>query len=176
MLSSARIVLSLTFIALASPAIACPAEAFVVSAGKAFQAAARAGSASAFTSAASRFTDLRAMSLFALGPYRSKLSKAQEAQYFSLSRKFMGEFMAYYGARFSGHGVTIVSCNGNAIQAKFAGGKSVTFRLSKAGKGYRVQDVSISSVWLAQQLRAKFTGVIKKNGGDVGALLKFLQG
>jgi ABC-type transporter MlaC component len=159
---------------LATAALACPAEPFVRNAGQAFMAAAASKSPAAFTNAAARYADLRSISFFALGQYRGQLPKAKEAQYLALTRKFMGAFMAYYGSKFSGSGVTIVSCQGMLVNAKFTGGQKIVFRLSKAGNGFRVQDVSVSSVWLAQQMRSKFTGVIRKNGGKIDALLEYL--
>lgn len=174
---NAKILYAALFFLLPAPnVLACPAENFVISAGKAFQMAARSNSASAFSGAAARYTDLRAISLFALGQYRGKLPKSSEAQYLALSRRYMGAFLVEYGSKFSGNGVTIVSCQGNVVNAKFTGGQKIVFRLSKSGNGYRVADASLSGFWLAQQMRTKFTRIISKGGGDVGALLRFLRG
>jgi ABC-type transporter MlaC component len=38
-----------------------------------------------------------------------------------------------------------------------------------------VQDVNVGGIWLAGQLRSTFTGVIKRNNGDVGALISYLR-
>jgi len=48
--------------------------------------------------------------------------------------------------------------------------------LTRSSAGYRVRDLNVSSIWLAQQLRSTFTGVIRRNGGDIGALMAFLRG
>jgi phospholipid transport system substrate-binding protein len=156
-------------------AATCPAEGFIQTAGAAFMGAARSGSASAFTGAASRYADLHSIALFALGPYRKNLPKGREGEYMALSKKFMGQFMAQYSKKFSGHGITITSCSGNTVGTRLSSGQNLTFRLRKAGSGYRVEDISVSSIWLAQQLRTKFTSVIRKNGGDVNALLSYLS-
>jgi phospholipid transport system substrate-binding protein len=165
--------LSFSALMIAPPAMAatCPAEGFIQNAGAAFMGAARSGNAGAFSGAASRFADLNSIAMFALGPYRKNLPKGREAEYVSLSRKFMGAFMAQYASHFSGHGITITSCNGNVIGTKLSTGQSLTFRL-RGGK--RIEDVSVSGIWLAQTLRSKFTGVIRSNGGDVGALMSWL--
>ena len=156
----------------------CPAEAYVQSAGAAFMGAARRGTPGAFSSAASRYADLRSLALFALGNYRQNLPKSREAEFVSRAQTFMGGFMAEYGSHFSGNSMTITSCNESAggltVGTKLSTGQTLTFRLRKAGGSYRVQDVSVSSIWLAQTMRNKFTRVIRENNGDVGALISYL--
>ncbi|MCA0432854.1 MAG: ABC transporter substrate-binding protein [Proteobacteria bacterium] len=157
----------------------CEAESFVLSAGNAFFAAARSGSAQAFSSAASRYADLRNIALVALGQHRKKLPKAREAEYVQLAQAYMGRFMAGHSARMSGSNLEIVDCavSGKAlvVKAKSSTGKSLAFRVSKGSGGYRVQDVSVSSFWLASQLRGKFVRVINSGGGDIDALFAFLR-
>ena len=172
----------LIIFALAIPGIAkastCPAESFIQSAGEAFMNASRRGSAGAFSSAASRFADLHSIALFALGSYRRNLPKSRETEYVARTRTFMGKFMAQYGSKFSGTAISITSCNesgsGLTVGTKLSTGQSLTFRLRKSGGSYRVQDVSVSSIWLAQTMRGKFTNVIRENNGDIEALLSYL--
>ena len=59
---------------------ACEAAGFVAGAGNAIDSAARSRSPAAFAAAAARFTDLRTISLFALGKYRNQLPKAMHRQ------------------------------------------------------------------------------------------------
>ena len=42
-------------------------------------------------------------------------------------------------------------------------------------RGFLVRDVNVSSVWLAQQMRSTFVGVINRNGGDIDALFAYLR-
>lgn len=149
----------------------CAAEGFVQAAGAAFMGAARSGSAGAFTGAASRYADLRGIALFALGPYRKNLPKGREGEYVALSKRFMGQFMSQYARHFRGDGMIITKCTGNTVATKLSTGQTLTFRLQGSR---RIADVSVSGVWLAQTLRSKFTSVIRKNNGDVGALLSWL--
>ena len=60
----------------AAAAPKCEAAAYVKSAGEAYDRAAGSRSPSVFANAASRYTDLRALSLFALGRYRKELPPA----------------------------------------------------------------------------------------------------
>lgn len=172
------ILLLLGFFTDAAGAASCPAEAYIQSAGQAFMTASRNGTASAFSSAAARYADLRGLALFALGNYRQNLPKAREAEFVSRAQTFMGSFMAQYGSHFSGNSITITSCNespsGLTVGTKLSSGQTLTWRLRKAGGSYRVQDVSVSSIWLAQTMRGKFTRILSENNGDVGALIRYL--
>lgn len=159
-------------------ASSCPAENYIQSAGEAFMSASRSGTASAFSTAASRFADLHSLALFALGIYRQQLPKSRETEYVARTRTFMGKFMAEYGSHFSGNSIVITSCNESAggltVGTKLSTGQTLSFRLRKAGGGYRVQDVSVSSIWLAQTMRNKFTRIISENNGDINALMSYL--
>lgn len=156
----------------------CPAEPFVRSAGNAFLGAARSGSPSALSGVAARYTDLRSIAMFALGPHRSQVAKGEEARYVSLTRSFIGRFLAKHSGRIAGGGLKVVSCTGSpsapVVNAQLANGKRIVFKLSKTRSGYMVRDVNFSSIWLAQQLRSTFVGVVNRNGGKIEALYSYL--
>ncbi len=168
---STVIIFSALIISPAAKASTCPSESFIQSAGAAFMNAARSGSSGAFSSAAARFADLRGLALFALGPFRKDLPRGRESEYVALTKKFMGSFMAQYASKFSGTGITITNCAGNIVATKLSTGQGLTFRLRGSN---RIEDVSVSGIWLAQELRSKFTSVIRKNNGDVSALISWL--
>ncbi len=157
---------------------ACAAATYVKTVGEAYDRAARSGSASAFTSAAARYTDLRSLSLFALGRYRKDLPKARESEYLALTRRFIGEFMAKNGKGFRASDLEVVSCRqsggGVLVDTRLSTGGKVIFRLSKRGGGYRVQDVNLRGIWLAQQLRSTFVGTISRTGSIEG-LFRYLN-
>ena len=157
----------------------CEASSFIANAGDAFLSAARRQSAGAFSGVASRYTDLRGISMFALGPHRKLLGKGREAEYLALTRGFIGQFLAKYSNRFSGSGLTIKDCIGSknalTVSTRMSNGKKIVFKLYKTKRGFLVRDVNVSSVWLAQQMRSTFVGVIKRNGGDINALFKYLR-
>jgi ABC-type transporter MlaC component len=150
----------------------CPAESLVMGAGRAFTSASKSGSATAFINAASRYADTRSIALSALGPHRKKLSKGQESEYLRLAQTFMGKFMSQYSSKFNTAGMKITTCSGNTVTATASGGRKIIFRVG----GGRVQDVNVSSVWLAGQMRSTFVGVLNKNNGDIRALLDYLRG
>lgn len=154
----------------------CPAGGFVLNAGQAFAAASRQGSASAFIGAASRYADTRSIALSALGIHRKKLSRADEGEYVRLAQSFMGRFLARYGNNFNVSGLKVTTCSANIVSATSSGGKKIIFRVGKGRGGYRVQDVNVSSIWLAGQMRTTFVGVLNRNNGDIRALMKYLRG
>jgi ABC-type transporter MlaC component len=171
-MKSALLIFSLALATTSSIAAACPSEGLVIGAGKAFTSASRSGSASAFLNAASRYADTRGIAMSALGQHRKKLTKAQEGEYVRLAQSFMGRFMAQYSSRFNASGMKITTCNGNLVTVSANGGRKIIFRVG----GGRVQDVNVSSVWLAGQMRSTFVGVLNRNNGDIKALLNYLRG
>ena len=96
-----------------------------------------------------------------------------------LTRGFIGRFMARHAGKFSGNGLKITGCVGSkndlTVNTQLSTGKKIIFRLYKTKRGYLVRDVNVSSVWLAQQLRSTFVGVIRRNNGDIAALFKYLR-
>ncbi len=149
----------------------CPAEGLVQDAADAYAVASRSRSPSAFVSAAGRFTDLRALAMFALGPYRSKLPAGLESKYVSLAKVWMGQFMAKNSGRIGNSDLTITGCSPQMVNARMGSNTTIIFRLS----GSRITDVSISGFSLAHAMREKFTGIISDHNGDVTALIDYLD-
>lgn len=177
LVSALAFALALLSSAITASAGDCAAEPFVKSAGSAFLSAARSGSPAAISGAVGRYSDLSGIAMFALGPYRKQLGNGDEAKYVSLTRGFIGRFIAKHSGKVGGGSLTVVSCSGSAsapLVTATAGGKRVIFKLSKTRNGYIVRDVNFASIWLAQQMRSTFTGVIRRNGGDIGALYSYL--
>lgn len=155
-----------------SLAAKCPAAGVVEGAGSAFMVAARSGSAAAFSSALARHADISGTAMFALGQYRKELPPARQREYFRNTHAYMARFLLNHATSFrSSRDLIIESCKGNLVETSLGGRSKMVWRLS----GGRIRDVRVSGVWLALQLRSKFTGVIRRNRGDIGALLDFLR-
>jgi ABC-type transporter MlaC component len=69
----------------------------------------------------------------------------------------------------------VASSNALTVSTQLSNGKKIIFRLQRSKRGFLVRDVNVSSVWLAQQLRSTFVGVINRNGGDINALFAYLR-
>jgi hypothetical protein len=84
----------------------------------------------------------------------------------------MARFLLDHAGPFrSSRDLTIEKCNGNIVETSLGGRSRMVWRLA----GGRIRDVRVRDVWLAIQLRSKFTDIIRRNDGDVGALLAFLR-
>lgn len=149
----------------------CAGAGVVRNAASDFINAARRGSAASFSSALARNADVRGTALFALGQYRKSMPPARQAQYVRLAQAYMAQFLLGNSRPFrSSRDLTIESCKGNLVETSLGGRSRMLWRLS----GRRIGDVRVSGVWLAIQLRSKFTGIIRRNDGNVEALLDFL--
>lgn len=170
--------------AAAAPAMAASAaEAYVKSVADGVLAAARAKSTSRFRSLLRANADIPAIALYSLGAYRKNLAKGQQAQYFQLVEGFIARVFADNAAKLAGQSIDIRGSQdaGDSVivksQIKYGGGGStpVSWRLVKRGGGYRIFDVNVDGIWLAATQKTNFTSVLKKNKGDMSALLAYLQ-
>lgn len=161
-----------------SPAQDCAAAPFVNSAARAFMKAANGGSPGAFSSAIDRYSNIDMIALYALGPYRAKLPKARQREYVRRTKIFIGKLLAENASRFSADGITINSCKSSGgamiVDSRLSSGERIIWRLVGKGSNYRVEDVSVQQVWLAQQLRTTFVHKIRSNGNSVDALIDLL--
>jgi ABC-type transporter MlaC component len=148
----------------------CQAGTFVNSAAVSLMRAAKSGSAGALTAAVASFSDINAIALNALGPYRSKLSKARQGEYLQRAKTYIGKFLAENAKRFKGSGITISSCRmaGGTllVESRLEGGGRILWKVVEQGS-YRVQDVNVQQVWLVQQLRTNFVYKIRQNDENV---------
>lgn len=174
----AVLILLLTLTARAATA-PCPASDFVIGVGNAIDRAARSHSPAAFAAVVARYSDLRGISLFALGRYRKLMPREREGEYLTLTRNFVGHFLADHAGGFRTTGLKIVTCTGDpsamTVSIRLASGQKVVFRLYRGGSGYMIRDVNLESIWLAQQMRSTFVGTISRSGGDINALFSFLR-
>jgi len=150
----------------------CPVAGIVNNAGAAFIIAAGSGSEGAFASALSRYADVNAIAISALGQYRKGLPAARRGEYLRNAKRYMARFLLDNSRSFrSSRDLRIEKCNGNVVETSLGGRSRMLWRLS----GGRIQDVRVSGVWLGIQLRSKFTGIIRRSNGDIGALIAYLR-
>ena len=85
--------------------------------------------------------------------------------------------MRDYGKGFRASELEITGCkvSGNSfvVNGKLSTGGKVIFRVSKSG-GYRITDINMKGVWLAQQLRSTFSGTINRTG-SIDGLFDYLK-
>jgi ABC-type transporter MlaC component len=162
-----------------SPARAatCPEAAVAQRAAEALMAASRSGSPSAFASALRSNADMNAITTFALGKNRSKVSAGKRGELVSATTSYISRTFNDYRLKFRAESITIKSCgSGGLVQSNmfFLGGKGnqpVDWRI----KGGKVVDVNVQNVWLGQLLRTNFQDILDRNNGDANALLRELK-
>jgi MlaC protein len=158
------------FSSMSAQAANCPGADTVRNAANSFIRAAESRSAPAFAAALAKHTNVDALALFALGRYRDRLPATRRDEYLANARRFMSEFLADNAEHFRWSGLTVEGCKGGLIHTSLDHGSDITWRIS----GNRIEDVRVSGFWLALQLRTKFTNIIKREHGDVGALIDYL--
>ena len=110
--------------------------------------------------------------MFVLGKYGSKLPAGRQSEYVANTQRYISQvLMEKTGPIKNSPHLTIETCDGNLVGTSLDGRSKMQWRLS----GARIRDVSVSGVWLAIQLRTTFTDIIRRNRGDISALLDFLS-
>ncbi len=139
----------------------------------------------AFRTLLNENADMDRIAAFALGQYRRTPNEAQRAEYRSLVENFIvkvyvtrltdynDEKLTILGAQERGESQAIVQS-----EIRFTNGRqpvSVDWWLVKVDGGYKIFDVNVVGVWLAQEQRSAFTSVIRNSNGNFDALLKHLR-
>ncbi|MFN3626807.1 MAG: phospholipid-binding protein MlaC [Parvibaculum sp.] len=139
----------------------------------------------AFRALLNENADMDRIAAFALGQYLRTPNEAQRAEYRKLVENFIvkvyvtrlsdynNEKLTILGARERGENQAIVQS-----EIRFTNGRqpvSVDWWLVQKNGAYKIFDVNVVGVWLAQEQRSAFTSVIRSNGGDFDALLKHLR-
>jgi len=162
---------------------ASPAEAYVNTVGNSVLAAARANSVAKFRSLLRANADIPAIALFSLGAYRKSLTKNVQAEYFKLVEDYIANVFTSHASQLAGDKLEVVGSQstGDSVLVKskvtYSGGKTVpvTWRIVKRGGGYKIFDVNVDGIWLATTQKTNFVTVLKKNKGDINALLAYLR-
>ena len=125
---------------------------------------------------------VREISLFVLGPYRRNLNTNQTEEYINLLKRFVSEIYSIRLASFPNGVFTIVNATDNGRSGiivktliQFEGNKNPTkidWRIIKnQNNEFKVFDIRVIGVWMAQEQRSTFTSFLSKNNGDVNKLM-----
>lgn len=139
----------------------------------------------AFRVLLSETADMNRIAAFALGQYLRTPTEEQRAEYLKLVETFIvkvyvtrlsdynNEKLDVTGAKTKGDTQAIVQS-----QIKFTNGREpvkVDWWLIKKDDDFKIFDVNVVGIWLAQEQRSTFTSVIRNNGGKFEALLEHLR-
>jgi phospholipid transport system substrate-binding protein len=184
---SRRLFMSLALPLALTPSLvfaATSAESYVSKVGNGVIAAARANSVSQFRSLLKSNADIPAIAIYSLGPYRKSLTNDVKAEYYGLVENYIARVFQQYAKKLAGQGLEVQGTKdaGDSVLVKSVlnmggGGGSVpvTWRLVKRGSSFRIFDVNVDGIWLASTQKTNFVSVLKKNNGQISALLDYLR-
>ena len=129
---------------------------------------------------------VREISLFVLGPYRRNLDSGQKTKYINLIKRFVSEIYSIRLASFPSGDFSILSSADNGrsgiivkTSIQFSNDPNPTkidWRLIKNQDGnFKIFDIRVVGIWMAQEQRSTFTSFLSKNGGDIDKLMDRLE-
>lgn len=162
---------------------ATAAESYVDRVGNSVIEAANNGSVASFRTLLRQNADIPSIALFSLGPYRKNLPESAKAEYYQLVEQSISSVFAAHTSKLAGKTLTVSGSRSApdsvivASRLEQAGGRSipVLWRVVQRGGGYKIFDVNVDGVWLANTQKTSFTSVLQRNGGSVQALMDHLR-
>lgn len=138
-----------------------------------------------FRALLARTADMDRIAAFALGQYLRTPTPEQKAEYRELVETFIVKVYVTRLSDYNDEKLDVLSAktkgDTQAIvksEIRFTNGRepvTVDWWLIKEDGGFKIFDVNVVGVWLAQEQRSTFSSVIRNNGGDFGALLSHLR-
>ena len=129
---------------------------------------------------------VREISLFVLGPYRRNLDSIQKTEYINLIKRFVSEIYSIRLVSFPSGDFSILSSTDNGRSGiivktliQFSNDPNPTkidWRLFKKQDGdFKIFDIRVVGIWMAQEQRSTFTSFLSKNNGNIDKLMDRLE-
>ena len=129
---------------------------------------------------------VREISLFVLGPYRRNLTSDQREEYIKLIKRFVSEIYSIRLASFPSGDFSVLGSNDTGRSGiivktliQFLDDPNPTkidWRIIKNKNGdYKIFDIRVIGVWMAQEQRSTFTSFLSKNNGNIDKLMDRLR-
>ena len=129
---------------------------------------------------------VREISLFVLGPYRRNLDSDQKTKYINLIKRFVSEIYSIRLASFPSGDFSILGSNDNGRSGiivktliQFSDDPNPTkidWRLIRKQDGdFKIFDIRVVGIWMAQEQRSTFTSFLSKNDGNINKLMDRLE-
>ena len=129
---------------------------------------------------------VREISLFVLGPYRRNLDSIQKTKYINLMKRFVSEIYSIRLASFPSGDFSILNSTDNGrsgiivkTSIQFLNDPNPTkidWRLIKKQDGdFKIFDIRVVGIWMAQEQRSTFTSFLSKNNGNIDKLMDRLE-
>ncbi len=157
--------------------------AFMNRVAKKLVAASRTGSPYALAEVIRVHGDVPDIGLYSLGAYRKRLPHERRASYYDgvarfMARYFIAQSRTYPVARIQVFGPSRRAEWGHKVESRVTLRDGSTYRVRwlvvRRRSGYKVRDASVLGFWLTPFQRDMFESYIRKNGGNVRALLAAL--
>ena len=129
---------------------------------------------------------VKEISLFVLGPYRRNLDSGQKTEYINLIKRFVSEIYSIRLASFPSGDFSILNSTDNGRSGiivkttiQFSDDPNPTkidWRLIKKQDGdFKIFDIRVVGIWMAQEQRSTFTSFLSKNNGNIDKLMNKLE-
>jgi phospholipid transport system substrate-binding protein len=130
--------------------------------------------------------DIKRVSLFILGPYRRNLKPAESSQYFDAIKNFISNVYAKRLSSYPSGSIEITKTEDKGKRGIIVS-SIITFNdrpnpisidwwiIPSSTSLYKVFDIRISGIWMAQEQRSTFTSFLSRNNGNILNLIKKIE-
>tara|TARA_B100001175_G_C19343590_1_gene558699 strand:- start:246 stop:854 length:609 start_codon:yes stop_codon:yes gene_type:complete len=130
--------------------------------------------------------DIKKISLFILGPYRKNLKPSESSKYFNAIKNFISKVYAKRLSSYPSGNIKITKVEEKGRRGIIVS-SLVNFNdrpnpisidwwiLKSSVSDYKVFDIRISGIWMAQEQRSTFTSFLSKNNGEIANLINKIE-
>ena len=130
--------------------------------------------------------DIKRISLFILGPYRKNLKSTESSKYFNAIKNFISKVYAKRLSSYPSGSIKVTKVEEKGRRGIIVS-SLVNFNdrpnpisidwwiLESSVSDYKVFDIRISGIWMAQEQRSTFTSFLSKNNGEIANLINKIE-
>ena len=130
--------------------------------------------------------DIKRISLFILGPYRKNLKSTESSKYFNAIKSFISKVYAKRLSSYPSGNIKITKVEEKGRRGIIVS-SLINFNdrpnpisidwwiLESSVSDYKVFDIRISGIWMAQEQRSTFTSFLSKNNGEIANLINKIE-
>ena len=130
--------------------------------------------------------DIKKISLFILGPYRKNLKPSESSKYFNAIKNFISKVYAKRLSSYPSGNIKITKVEEKGRRGIIVS-SLINFNdrpnpisidwwiLESSVSDYKVFDIRISGIWMAQEQRSTFTSFLSKNNGEIANLINKIE-
>ena len=130
--------------------------------------------------------DIKKISLFILGPYRKNLKSSESSKYFNAIKNFISKVYAKRLSSYPSGNIKITKVEEKGRRGIIVS-SLINFNdrpnpisidwwiLESSVSDYKVFDIRISGIWMAQEQRSTFTSFLSKNNGEIANLINKIE-